>query len=758
MIKKITLLFICMGCLIFVEAQKQYNMWYFGTKAAINFNTTPTTGMLGSQLSTFESSTSICDSNGRVLFYTNGDTMFNRLNRPLKNFNCPISKDHFSSRQGSMALPVPKSNHLYYLITVDGDDNQSPFYLDGYIRYSIIDMNGDGGLGEAVVLFKPLGIINPRENFGVSLHANGIDYWIASIDDVNGFFYCKRTVNGAFDTTFPIEQKLTNSDLISNCNKFSPDSKIFLSHLKMNPGNSGYTEFLYKFNNSDGTLSDQVSINCDIYNALGNNGEFSPDSRFLYTRRYYYKASINRMITEVLQYDLSVWNSAAINASETIVAQFINNMGLNGFQLGPDGKIYGLVDGEDYVSVINNPCLKGLACNFVLRAVSTKPNYSSATIPYYPTFMFRLKKINLGKDIVLCIGDSTRLKTNAPKNSSIEWNSGDTTESIIIKRPGTYIAKVIDIANNFESSDTINITVGPKFKVFIGNDTAFCGQFSHLIKASSGFAKYNWNTGSTAMQIKVNSKGIYTVKVLDSNTCPSGDTIAIDQIKKPVIKLSYDSINCKYIFLSTDTIKGLSYLWSTKETTNNIKVDKKGCYSLKAIGTFCSNQDSIYVNQLSQPEVNLGIDTSLCNYELQLSTKEQERYLWSTGETIPSITVNEPGQYWLTVSRNNCSASDTINVKLCEDMLYYIPSVFTPNGDNINDVFKVFGSNISFVEMEIFNRWGEKLLETSGKDANWDGFYKNELCMESVYFYKVKIKGKKVGSVKYLKGTITLLK
>ena len=82
------------------------------------------------------------------------------------------------------------------------------------------------------------------------------------------------------------------------------------------------------------------------------------------------------------------------------------------------------------------------------------------------------------------------------------------------------------------------------------------------------------------MQITVNSKGIYTVKVLDSNTCPSGDTIAIDQIKKPIIKLSYDSINCKYVFLSTDTIKGLSYLWSTKENTNTIKVDKKGWYSL----------------------------------------------------------------------------------------------------------------------------------------------------------------------------------
>ena len=717
-----------------LKAQKEYYNWYFGNKAGVTFNTDPPSALTNGKMYTNEGCASISTPDGRLLFYTDGVSVWDSTH--IKMPNGIGLKGGFSSTQSATIIQKPGSSHLFYIFTAAEQNS------DDGLQYSEIDMKLNFGKGDIISNRKNIKLNGPMcEKVCTVKNRNGWEYWVVSVKINTDSIFAYRVSSSGVNLTpvvsktgFGIFGRIYNKEL--GYLKISPNGK------KIAYANSGCdTLAIGNFDDFTGKVSNIWTLNCP--NCYGI--EFSPSSNYLYIT-----SSSNNFI---LRYNALTANRFTFNTSKKTIADSFTSPGA--LQLGPDGKIY--ISDLKYLSVIHNP--DSTNCHPQKKFINLDGTYCSWGLPnfFINSFVRPNNKLNLGNDTIICLGDSITLAYKLELERKIKWNTGDTTNKIIVKKQGVYSA-IVTAYDGKRQYDTINITVGPKFKVFIGNDTAFCGKFSHLIKASSGFAKYNWNTGSTAMQINVNSKGIYSVIVLDSNTCPSGDTIAIDQIKKPVIKLSYDSINCKYIFLSTDTIKGLSYLWSTKEITNSIKVDKKGWYSLKAIGPFCSNQDSIHVNQLSQPEVNFGIDTSLCNYELQLSTKEQGRYLWNTGETRPSILINEPGQYWLTVSRNNCSASDTVNVKLCEDMFYYIPSVFTPNGDNINDIFKVYGSNISFVEMEIYNRWGEKLLETSGKDANWDGFYKNELCMESVYFYKVKIKGKKAGSVKYLKGTITLLK
>ena len=730
--RNLAILILTMLVVFNLKAQKEYNNWYFGNKAGITFNTDPPSALTNGKMYTNEGCASISTPDGRLLFYTDGVSVWDSTH--IKMPNEIGLKGSFTSTQSATIIQIPDSLHLFYIFTVAEANN------DDGLQYSEINMKLNFGKGDIVNDRKNIKLKSPMcEKVCTVKNRNGKDYWVISVKINSDSILAYRVSSLGVNLT-PVVSK-TGFGIFGRGKeigylKISPNGK------KIAYANSMCdTLAIGNFDDSTGKVSNIWKLNCPQCYGI----EFSPSSNYIYIT-----SSSNNII---LRYNAVTANRFTFNISKKNIADSFTQPGA--LQLGPDGKIY--ISDFKYLSVIHDP--DSTNCHPQKNYINLDGTYCSWGLPnfFINSFVRPDNKLNLGNDTNICLGDSINLTYNLELESKIKWNTGDTTNKIIVKKQGVY-STIVTAFNGNRQYDTINITVGPKFKVFIGNDTAFCGQFSHLIKASSGFAKYNWNTGSTAMQITVNSKGIYSVKVLDSNTCPSGDTIAIDQIKKPIIKLSYDSINCKYVFLSTDTIKGLSYLWSTNETTNNIKVDKKGWYSLKAIGPFCSNQDSIQVNQLSQPEVNLGLDTSLCNYELQLSTKEQGSYLWNTSETRPSIFVNEPGQFWLTVSRNNCSASDTINVKLCEDMLYYIPSVFTPNGDNTNDVFKVYGSNILNVELEIFNRWGEKLLETSGKDANWDGFYKNELCMESVYFYKVKIKGKKAGSVKYLKGTITLLK
>jgi gliding motility-associated-like protein len=306
----------------------------------------------------------------------------------------------------------------------------------------------------------------------------------------------------------------------------------------------------------------------------------------------------------------------------------------------------------------------------------------------------KLPIVNIGNDTTICLGDSVKLTCNVGIGNKLKWNTGDTSNKIMIRKKGIYSIQVNSHCG-IVKYDTIVIKVGPEYKVYIGSDTAFCGKFSYLLKANPGFMKYKWNMGDTTMQVTVNSKGIYSVKVIDSTSCPSADTIAIDEIANPIIKLSYDSITCKYAYLSIDSLKGLTYLWNTGETNTSIKTSKDGLYTVTASHKFCNNSDSIFVK-------------------------------------IPSF--------------------------ICEEITYFIPNAFSPNGDKDNDVFKVFGTNIDNVEIIIFDSWGEKLIETTGKDPYWDGTFKNAPCQQSAYFYMIKLKGKKLGSTKYIKGTVTLLR
>lgn len=759
------LFILALFCATSLQAQKEYNVWYFGRHTGLNFNTTPVSALAGGKVYSPRSSSSICDKYGRLLFYTDGDTIWNRQHQHMLNWRPAIRYGYFRNQaiQGSMILPVPGKPGSYYIFK---GQSKLTYSLDSAMRYWVVDMNGDNGFGEVVEKEMPL-FYKVFESFAVTLHANRFDYWVAAVDSSGNNFRCIRSVNGEF-TEAPKSQKITipqksGSKYYVFSNKFSPDSRIFAGQATQDTiiaNRIPYTRVaIYQFNNATGKLSDRVLLRTDdSFRFDSYNIEFSADSRFLYCVEKYYPSRSGLAVRNLVQYDLSVWDSASIANSKVIIHSKNIISGWDeswNLQLGPDKKIYFCNAGDKW-SIIDKPEQKGLACNFRFRVLPLPKIQSMFGGPYYPSFWFNRPGLQLPNDTFICLGDTLELDSRASTNDRIIWNTGDTTTTLKVWKTGTYSALL-----NGYYTDTIKVQVGKKFKVFIGSDTAFCGKFSHMVKAGPGYAKYSWSTGETNMEITVNAKGIYSVKVLDSNTCPSGDTVAIDEIPKPVIKISYDTITCQYVYLSADSVRGLTYQWHTGETSPRIKVTKKGWYILTSKHQFCSNSDSLLVDSLPTFKIDLGEDTTLCVKsfsEFTLSTKARGSYLWSTMETNPFIKVHAPGKYWLTVSRNSCLATDTIEVKLCKDMIYEIPTGFSPNDDQVNDVFKVYGSNIETIEIEIYNRWGEKIITLNGNDPFWDGTYNNAPCMESVYFYKIVLKGHIPGSIKYLKGTITLVR
>lgn len=163
----------------------------------------------------------------------------------------------------------------------------------------------------------------------------------------------------------------------------------------------------------------------------------------------------------------------------------------------------------------------------------------------------------------------------------------------------------------------------------------------------------------------------------------------------------------------------------------------------------------------------LASDTSIrYGQSIALTGTNAIRYSWSPNYNIstlngPNVTVSphQTTQYILTgYNTNRCFSSDTINVIViqdCGDM--FIPNAFSPNGDGVNDELKVYGLCLKTLTFMVFNRWGEKVFETSNVNVGWDGTYNGDKLNTGVYVYRLEgktLEGKGYSS----KGNITLVR
>lgn len=163
--------------------------------------------------------------------------------------------------------------------------------------------------------------------------------------------------------------------------------------------------------------------------------------------------------------------------------------------------------------------------------------------------------------------------------------------------------------------------------------------------------------------------------------------------------------------------------------------------------------------------LTLGKDTTLCVGEklvLQANVPNVQ-YLWQDASKSPTYTVNQAGNYSLTVIDNyGCSSSTSIRVdfKQCTNCPIELPNAFTPNGDGRNDVFKVLTpcSLIDNFYLGIYNRWGQKIFETKEVTVGWDGMLKGQLLALGTYLYSLQYKKYGTYTIVQKRGTFTLLR
>ncbi len=179
----------------------------------------------------------------------------------------------------------------------------------------------------------------------------------------------------------------------------------------------------------------------------------------------------------------------------------------------------------------------------------------------------------------------------------------------------------------------------------------------------------------------------------------------------------------------------------------------------------CIVSSPFLINLSDIASLNIGKDTTLCTGEKLLlkANVKNVQYLWQNGSTDSNFSVQQPGRYMVKVTNaDNCSFSDTIDVKFkqCTDCAIEIPTAFTPNNDGKNDVFKVLTSCflINKFDLQVYNRWGQKIFETKEVTQGWEGNIKDKPLDSGTYIYQLQYKKSGTNTIVRKSGTVVLIR
>lgn len=349
--------------------------------------------------------------------------------------------------------------------------------------------------------------------------------------------------------------------------------------------------------------------------------------------------------------------------------------------------------------------------------------------------------LNLGGDKLICPRDSFELDAGAEKTSFL-WSTGATTHRIMAKDSG--LVWVEATLGNCTLKDSVYIRFDTSPNVDLGNDTAICDGASITFMADSGQYKYRWFTGSTSQFFTTSTAGMYWLEITDTiSTCKQYDTIFLAIQPMPEVSLGNDTAICSNEVIAFTPGPGYAkYTWQDGSTSPAISVFKTGLYWVIVedhVG--CLGRDSVNLLVHQVPDVDFERDTVyLCQVtSITLDAGPIDpymEYIWQDGSQTRYYTVTLPGVYHAWAGIPGCADMDTIVILTCTD--FWVPNAFTPNGDGINDKFKVFTSgdeDILKYSLYIYNRWGELVFFSEDVSEGWDGTFNGKPCPQGSYNY-----------------------
>ena len=346
------------------------------------------------------------------------------------------------------------------------------------------------------------------------------------------------------------------------------------------------------------------------------------------------------------------------------------------------------------------------------------------------------------------------------------------------------------IISGNQCNDTLyqNIIVN-ELQVVLPQDTSYCSS-PILLSATTtnSFNNIAWSsfnnfsdTISQQLDYLAISSGSYYVKITDS-LCFDVDSINVlsDLID---IDLYHDSIFCKndtaLLFVENNTPDNpiVNYNWISPESiiynfdssSVAIVINNSSWHYVEVVNNVgCFIKDSLFINVSPLPNIDslLASDTAIIlGSSVQLNVITEDSVSWFNQSSNDVVEINPVISSWydVTVYNGSCSINDSIYISVrqvfCNQDSIVVPSAFTPNGDNINDTYKIKnkGVDINAFYISIYNRLGQRVFNSDDISFSWDGRFKGTSLQPQVFDYFIEMTcsgGKKL----FKKGNITLIK
>lgn len=523
---KITLYSLFFVLPLLSQAQGENNQWIFGNGAHLSFATgVPVIQSKNTKLNTLEGSTSVSDSKGKLLFYSDGLTVYDRNNEAMP--NGMDLKGHKSSTSSAVAVPYPGNKNLYYLFCVDynmSKDNKG-------LTYNIIDMSLNEGKGDLIVKNQTL-VLPTDEKIAVTKRCDSRGFWVVVHKAFTDSFLSYGISENGLDlkpVVSIIKSPVGERPEIGYL-KFSPSGKWLVNantlHEKLE---------LFYFDKRTGKITLAAEDTSKYQRAKSPLTQTYYGVAFSSKEKYLYVSTLDK--GEIYQYDMELPLDKIFKKRVMIL-----NMGRSSgaMQLAKDNKIY-FADGygSRYLNCIRKP--EEIAAKVDLKMQEIYFGMNGVTNIGLPTLIeTSMNYYNLGQDVIVLNMNNFKLDAKITGGKYL-WSTGETTQSIRVSDTGgIYWVDVFDPSACLYYTDTIRVLVYKNFKAKMPELPAkiFCSNSTStsipLVSTEPGL-RFFWINENTEIGLGESGRGDIPAFTIPYYTDAKTATIKVYPIKNGFI-------------------------------------------------------------------------------------------------------------------------------------------------------------------------------------------------------------------------------
>jgi len=377
----------------------------------------------------------------------------------------------------------------------------------------------------------------------------------------------------------------------------------------------------------------------------------------------------------------------------------------------------------------------------------------------------------------ICPGKSVTLKASG--GTVYQWMGTSNTTDTIVASALNDTTYTLALSNGGCTKDTaiaVNITPPPVIKALASPDS-ICNGSSTILTANGGTI-YTWSNGQTASSISVSPAADSTFTVTGTTAgCSAKDSakVTVTQIPIPTVSAAQNiCINNSIPLLAGG---GTTYTWlpiaglSSPSIANPIASPTNSTtYTVTVANGKCTATGNVSVTVNPLPAVSACCAATILtgdNTSLAVTPATAgNTYTWAPANTLscntcpnPVATPTATTWYHVTTTDNNkCSTIDSVLITVNETCgPVYMPNAFSPNGDGTNDMLNVSGNCIQTMDLVIYDRWGNKVFETTNPKTGWDGTFKGKAMNSGTYVFSLQYSDLSNNSATK-KGNVTLVR